>query len=114
MNNKAAKRVDGVYRNIKLLPLLACLSVIFVPIGIFILPITFLCSSFRSNLLRDYDSGKITVEEHDRISQKPGELTTEQKLQFLKHGRTTIWVPYTIGTMWWLFIGFLAIAALTQ
>ena len=100
MDMKTAKRVDGIYRNIKQLPLLGYLGFAIPIIGIMLLPLVIAYSSLRSRLLRDYDSGLLVIEDHDRVASKRGELATEQKLLFLKDGGTRLFVPYVVGAFW--------------
>lgn len=109
MDKKSATRVDGVYRSIKQLPLLGCLGLLIPIIGILLLPIAIVYSRVMSGLLRDFESGKLVIEDHDRISEKPGELSTEQKLDFLQNGDTRMWVPYLTGSIWVLLILFVVI-----
>lgn len=114
MDAKSAKRVDGVYRNIKQLPTLGCLGILIPIIGIIMLPIAIAYSILLSGLLRDYKSGKISLEDHDRVPPKPGELSTEQKLQFLQSGDTRMWVPYTVGILWILFVSSVVINVISR
>jgi hypothetical protein len=111
MDAKSAKRVDSIYRNIKQFPLLGCLGILIPIIGVLLLPLALLYSSLMSKLLRDYQSGKITVEDHDCVSAQPGDLSTEQKLQFLQYGDTRMWVPYLVGTIWLLLVVFIVMIA---
>ena len=113
MDKQTAKRVDGVYRSIKQLPLLSILGFVIPVIGIMLIPIARIYSSLLSRLLRDYDSGKVSVEEHDRVSVKQGELSTEDQLHFLKHGNTRMWVPYAVGTIYVLLTGMTLIAIMS-
>ena len=102
MDQNSAKRVDSIYRNIKQLPLLGCLGV-FVPfIGVLLLPIAITYSILLSRLLRDCDNGNPAVEDHDRIPSRLGDVSTEQKLDFLRYGNTRLWIPYIVGLMLWL------------
>ncbi|NQT37786.1 MAG: hypothetical protein HQ581_09870 [Planctomycetes bacterium] len=104
MDKKAAKRVDSIYRNIKQLPLLAAIGFFVGIIGVMLIPIALAYGHLRSKLLRDCASGRIVVEKHDQRSVKPGELTTEQKLEFLQYGDTRMWIPVAVGTLWLLLI----------
>lgn len=114
MDAKTARRVDGVYRNIKQLPLLGCLGLLIPLIGVLLLPIALACSLLKSKLLHDYQAGKIRIEDHDRVPAKPGDVSTEQKLKFLQYEDTRMWVPYTVGAMWLLLVVFVLLTALSQ
>jgi hypothetical protein len=100
LDERAAKRVDGVYRNIKQLPLLGCFGILIPFIGVIMLPLAISYTVILNRLLRDYESGKIIVENHDRKPVNGLDISTEEKLQFLKSDETWIWVPYLVGALW--------------
>jgi hypothetical protein len=100
MDAKAAKRVDSLYRNLKQLPLLGLIGFVIPLIGILLPFITPAYSLLRSRLVRDYRDGLIVPEDHDRVSTKLGELSTEQKLLFIVDGNLRLWVPYFVGGFW--------------
>jgi|HubBroStandDraft_6_1064221.scaffolds.fasta_scaffold29314_3 hypothetical protein len=110
MDTKTAKRVDSIYRNLKQLPLLGLLGIIPL-IGILLPIVTPAYALLRSHLVHEYRAGLIVLEEHDRVSTKPGELSTEQKLLFIVDGRLRLWVPYTVGVFWLLAIAALILNA---
>ena len=107
MDKKAAKEIDSLYRNIKQLPLLGCLGV-FIPIlGIFLLPLVFVYTYLRNRLLGKLARGQIQLEEHDSQPQSSGQLSTKQKIEFIKNAG--LGVPILVGTFWLGMIVFFVI-----
>jgi hypothetical protein len=114
MDAKTAKRVDSIYRNLKQLPLLGVIGIFIPLIGILLPVVTPAYSWLRSRLVRDYRAGFIVPEEHDRVSTKLGELSTEQKLLFIVDGRLRLWVPYAVGGFWLLALGGLVLGTIFE
>jgi hypothetical protein len=113
MDARAAKRVDSLYRNLKQLPLLGLLGLFIPLIGILLPVVAPAYSLIRSRLVADYRAGLLVPEEHDRVSAKLGELTTEQKLLFIVDGRLRLWVPYAVGGFWLLALGCLILSQIS-
>lgn len=105
MDSKSSKRVNGVYRNIKQLPLLGGLGVLIPIVGILLLPITLMYHFMMSQLLRDFRNNQFAVEDHDRVPLKPGKPSTEQQLHFLLNGSKMLWIPYLVGIGWFVLFG---------
>ncbi|QDU42730.1 hypothetical protein Mal52_11970 [Symmachiella dynata] len=101
IDEKTTKRVDSLYRNIKQLLPLGCLAYFVPVIGFILLPILIGYTRLRSNLRKDYAKGLIQIEEHDSVSPKPGELSPQQKLEFLLHGNARLWIPTFITVLFW-------------
>jgi hypothetical protein len=92
MDEKALKRIDSLYRNMKQLTLLAVLAII-VPILLPFVPL--LCLAYlylRSRLLAEIDSGKIPIDPvMDGQTAKVGEISTIHKLEYIRNAGGRLW-----------------------
>ena len=104
MTSAAAKRVDSLYRNLRSLPLLTLLSVVVPPLLVVLLPVGIGYWALRRGVIRDNAAGQFPVEPADRRSAKPGDKTTEQKLDYILHRPGAVWVPLAVGAGWLILL----------
>ncbi len=85
MDDAQAKRIDGLYRNAKQMPILAVLGVL-VPLLLLLgAPLGILYASWRKGLLSDIDAGKIELD-----------ADTEPKVALLRRSTLVFYVPAMI------------------
>lgn len=109
MDAKTAKRIDSLYRNVKQLPLLGCLSIIIPIFGLFLLPLVLVYKYLLNQLRKEHAKGQIEYNAAERSSKKPGEPSIDEKLRLLLHEDTRLGLPFAIGVFWYLVLGGVAI-----
>jgi len=97
VDDKTAKRIDSLYRNINSFLLLTVLSLV-VPICLlFAVPLSLAYLYLRAKLLREVDSGKIVFDQVEAIKpSRKNDLTTEQKVDFIRRNNSRLWAPIII------------------
>ena len=94
MDVKTAKRIDSLYRNINSFGALAVLSLIVPVFLLFVVPLSLAYLYLRAKLLRDIDAGKIVIDPAEPVgSGRTSELTTAQKVNFIREKTTRLWAP---------------------
>jgi hypothetical protein len=94
LDAKTAKRIDSLYRNINSFLLLTILS-IFIPLFLlFAVPLSLAYLYLRAKLLREIDSGRITIDGTDSLeTHRPNDLTIQQKVDFIRQNNTRLLLP---------------------
>jgi hypothetical protein len=97
MDAKTVKRIDSLYRNINSFLLLIILS-LFIPLFLlFAVPLSLAYLYLRAKLLKDVDSGKILFDPYEEVaSGGKDNLTTEQKVEFIRKNSSRLWAPIVI------------------
>jgi hypothetical protein len=97
VDDKTAKRIDSLYRNINSFLTLAVLSLIIPLLMLFVVPLSLAYLHLRAKLLRDVDSGKISFDRTETVSiNRTSALTMEQKVDFIRRHDTRLWVPIIV------------------
>ena len=97
MDAKTAKRIDSLYRNVKSFWALAIMSLVVPILLLFVLPLSLAYLYLRAKLLSEVDSGKIVLDQAEGV--QPGgkvDLTTEQKVDFIRRNNARLWAPSII------------------
>jgi hypothetical protein len=97
MDDKTARRIDSLYRNINSFLLLAILS-LFIPIFLlFVVPLSLAYLYLRAKLLAEIDSRQIILDDAPPLrAGRSSELTTTQKVDFIRRNTARLWAPSII------------------
>lgn len=97
MDARTAKRIDSLYRNINSFWLLAIMSLVVPIVLLFVLPLSLAYLYLRAKLLKEVDSGKIVLDQVEAIKpSRKNDLTTEQKVDFIRRNNSRLWAPSII------------------
>lgn len=97
MDAKTTKRIDSLYRNISSFWLLSIISLVVSPLLLFVFPLSLAYLYLRAKLLREVDSGKIVLDQSEAVTtSRKNELTTEQKVDFIRRNALRLWAPSVI------------------
>ena len=101
MDRRATKRIDSLYRNLKMLPTLAIVGVVVPIVGLVLLPIAAGYWYLRSRMLRDFAAGKFAAAGGPPLYGS-GEVTPHDKLKYIADNGSNLVLPLGVGLMWLL------------
>jgi hypothetical protein len=94
MDDKTAKRIDALYRNMSSFTLLTILSILVPLLLLFVIPLSLVYLYLRAKLLAQIDSGQIQLDRESAASSVDASgLTAIQKIEFIRHNAGRLWLP---------------------
>jgi hypothetical protein len=118
LDTKLEKRIDTLYRNTKLMPILAILGIL-VPIFLVISgPLGLLYWFWRRNLLQAADSGALALDSVPPPlpgARPSGELSSRAKLDFIRDHKHSLLIPCYLLVVFVVLVGsFICFLAVTH
>lgn len=97
MDDKTAKQIDSLYRNINSFTTLTILSVLVPILLLFVVPLSLAYLYLRAKLLKEIDSGQIRLDgPMPTNAMGTAGLTTVQKVDFIRQNSGRLWMPSVI------------------
>ena len=104
---ESINRIDKTYKSLRHLPELTVLGFLVLPVALFLVPMVISNWRNRKRFIKDYQSGRIIIPNHEGESGNEDELTTMEKTEYILAARENFNGPLLV-IAWY---SFLAIAA---